>query len=85
MKDHQKDSEKTNLPDNHTALAEHAIKNKHRFKTDEPKILTVQDNFTKRMLCESFYIYKSKNTVNYREDTEGVNRIYKNIINAAYF
>lgn len=80
MKEHQRDSQKENLPQNHTALAEHAINNTHQFKTESPKVLTVQNNYIKRMLCESFYIYSSNNTVNYREDTEGVNRIYKNVL-----
>lgn len=80
MKEHQRDSQKSILPQNHTALSEHAINNAHQFKTDNPKVLTVQNNYIKRMLCESFYIYSSDNTVNYREDTEGVNRIYNNVI-----
>lgn len=32
------------------------------------------------MLCESFYIYSNNNTANYGQNTEGVNRIYKNVL-----
>lgn len=63
MKEHQRDSQKSSLPHNHTALAEHVINNKHQFKTERPKVLTVQNNYSKRMLCESFYIYYQATTL----------------------
>lgn len=80
MKEHERDQVQLALPTNHTALCEHAINNHHHFNTDKPKIVSVENNYHKRMLKESFHIYSSDKTVNFRQDTEGVNRIYKNVL-----
>lgn len=80
MNEHNNDQNKLVLPQNHTALCEHALYNDHRFCTSKPKVLDVEHNYSKRMLKESFYIYSTKHTVNFRQDTEGVNRIYKNVL-----
>lgn len=80
MKEHDRDQKQSVLPSNHTALCEHSILNKHHFRTENPKIVTVENNYQKRMLKESFHIYSHVNSVNYRQDTEGVNRIYKNVL-----
>lgn len=81
MEEHARDVKRGDIfQKSHTALAEHAVNEGHMFDTENPKILCKESCSRKRILLESFNIFMSKNTVNYRQDTEGINKIYKNIL-----
>lgn len=81
MSEHERDQNRVGTSKNsHTALVEHAVNEHHSFDTAEPKILCQEKSYGKRMLLESFHIFTGKNTVNFRQDTDGVNRIFKNIL-----
>lgn len=68
------------LGTSHTALAEHAIIHNHRFDTEKPKALCIEKRWDRRMILESFNIFTTKNSINFRQDTEGISKIYKNVL-----
>lgn len=82
MTEHNRDQHKSLLADSHTALAEHAISNNHLFDTKKPKVLCKEKRWDRRMLLESFNIFTTKDSVNFRQDTEGISKIYKSILGA---
>lgn len=84
MKEHERDQNKDEISQNsHTALVEHAVAEHHSFDTANPKVLCQENNYGKRMLLEGFHIFTGKRTVNLRQDTDGINRIFKNILSLA--
>ena len=66
--------------ENKTALAEHAITNKHSFDFKNTKILDFENNLKKRLMLEMIYIQKVNASVNYKADIENLSAIYYNII-----
>lgn len=81
MQEHERDQQRGDIVQkSHTALAEHAVNEDHKFDTEHPEILCREKCYRKRMLLESFHIFMAKNTVNYRQDTEGINKIYKSVL-----
>ncbi|KAI4485278.1 hypothetical protein M0804_006783 [Polistes exclamans] len=74
-----KNAQKTNT----TALAEHHFKIGHIFKFDETKILDKEDNWYKRNISKMYDI-TNNNTVNFRTDTNNLNRTYNDILKFNY-
>lgn len=80
MIEHNRDQNKSILPTSHTALAEHAKNHNHRFDTEKPKALCIEKSWHRRMILESFNIFTTKDSINYRQDTEGISKIYKSVL-----
>lgn len=71
----------TRLRPERCALANHSKTNNHNFKFDNPKILHNETNYTKRIFLEMYYIHlNQKNTINNRQDTNNLDKIYHQFI-----
>ena len=66
--------------ENKTALAKHAITNKHSFDFKNTNILYFENNLKKRLMLEMIYIQKENACVNYKTDIDNLSAIYYNII-----
>ena len=66
--------------ENKTALAEHAITNKHSFDFKNTKILDFENNLKRRLILEMIHIQKENSSINYKTDIENLSAIYYNII-----
>ena len=64
-----------------TALAKHHTDRNHKFDFENPTILDKESNKTKRNVLEMYHIATHTQTINFRTDTDGLNRQYKNILN----
>lgn len=62
-----------------TALAVHHFDTGHIFNFEETKILDYEMNWTKRNVSEMVYI-RLNDTINHRTDTQGLSRVYNNIL-----
>lgn len=78
IKDHKNSIKITNQ--NPTALSKHALDELHNFNFNNTQILDFASNYKKRNLKEMIHIKKTKNTINYRTDTENLSTIYNNLI-----
>ena len=58
----------------------HAHDTGHNFDWKKTQILDRESVKTKRLLAESFYINCNEHTINKKEDSQFLNRIYKNLI-----
>jgi len=77
-KEHQNSLRKIN--ENRTALSNHAIENLHNFDFNNVQILDYEINYKKRNIKEMIHIKKTKNTVNFRTDTDNLSSVYNNLI-----
>ena len=62
------------------ALSCHAMDNGHMFDFEHIKILDREANYRGRMFLEMYNINITENTVNFRQDVDGLSVIYSNII-----
>lgn len=74
MSEHERDQNRGNIDNSHTALTEHSVTHTHRFDTKHPKSLCIEKRYDRRVLLESFNIFTNKESVNYRQDTDSINR-----------
>lgn len=63
-----------------TALAYHAINEKHKFDFDNIEILKREENLNKRLIYECISVRREKNSCNYRTDTKNFSVIYDRIL-----
>lgn len=63
-----------------TALMTHMIATKHTFDIDKAKILHQSKSTNKLNLLESLYIQDNPNAVNYKTDTNNINKNYSAIL-----
>lgn len=67
-------------PNTSTALSEHTFNNFHKFDFGNTTIIDHEKNKRKRNILEMIYIQKHKTAVNFRNDTENLNKIYASLI-----
>lgn len=85
MAQHEYDSRKTHTTKNHSALAKHAINNKHKFKFDDVSILAKERNKTKLQIQEVNQIIKYESTVcNDKSDKKDYSNAYYNLIKMGF-
>lgn len=71
----------TRLQKEKSALALHAVENKHKFDFDKASILHKCTNYTKRMFMEELYIKSSANCVNIKsKEAANVSNIYTSLL-----
>ena len=81
MKQHQNDCKPEKIVKTaKTALASHHFDTSHRFVFNETKILDSEPNWVKRNISEMVHI-RLNDTVNHRTDTQGLSKVYNNILN----
>lgn len=82
---HMNDTKKQSNSNNLSALAKHAIKNKHNFKFDEMKILVNERNKTKLQIHEVNQIIKfERNACNDKTDKKDYSNTYYNLIKMGF-
>ncbi|XP_015120513.1 uncharacterized protein LOC107043495 [Diachasma alloeum] len=67
------------LKEEKTASAAHHFRPGHRFKFDETSVLDSEPDWKKRNIVEMIHIFLN-DTVNKREDTQGLSNMYSNIL-----
>lgn len=64
-----------------TALAQHAIEERHEFNLEAVKILHTEEDMFRRRFCESFFIgIYDGHTINLKTETERSSLVYANLI-----
>lgn len=77
---HKSDHKLKNV--NATALSQHCCKTGHILDTKHTKILHIEKNYKKRLILESLHINQTKNTMNFKTDTNNIDQ-YKGVIGTA--
>lgn len=62
------------------ALAEHSISTFHNINFNEPTILAIEENYSKRNFLEMVYVSKEPNSMNKRSDIANLSIIYNYIL-----
>jgi hypothetical protein len=62
------------------AIADHYRNKEHVIDCDNAIVLDREKNLYKRKILENLHIMATKNTCNYRNDTNGISRVYASII-----
>lgn len=69
------------MKDQNSVVSAHMMEYKHQFDFANTKILDQEQSWHSRIFLESAHINCTKNTINKKEDTQGLNRIYKTLLN----
>lgn len=80
IKEHERSVSSTAASEHPTALVEHVKETGHGFRFKETKIVGQENLYRRRMILESFNI-ATHNTINKREDTDNISKIYDHILN----